>query len=445
MPNNPVAGTRVALDIKKQQALSIDFLRRFKSHSSDLNIADTTASTLTTIEHLIIDIADANFQIEERLLWKIIQFLGINNTNDEKTFEVKLNEDRSMLIQKKNSRAFNEKPGEGSLADSFSNNSSYYKTQINHIIASSQATKYSFNKLQINTLNLTLSVYKTSKLSSDLLKIKQSLGIPLIQFENAKIECKPFILMNEHDTAMCILNLITKHYTHELRSHAIRILGSVDFLGNPLGLMVDFKESVSNVLSNGQVTDFVFSITHGFADSFSKFSGSLSDELDQLTMDERHRETREQIRTIFNNGSIDHFVGGALGFAVGVVGGALSLVTQTYRGFNENGVSGAVAGIGRGAVGTFSKPIVGALDLANGIASAIRETSKTTNKMEIPRIRESRCCATPGSLLAPFSRPDANGQKILYQVNNLNLNEKFIALEQVNHQADPLIVSIINQ
>jgi hypothetical protein len=30
-------------------------------------------------------------------------------------------------------------------------------------------------------------------------------------------------------------------------------------------------------------------------------------------MDERHRETREQIRNIYNNGSIDHFVGGALG------------------------------------------------------------------------------------------------------------------------------------
>ena len=43
-----------------------------------------------------------------------------------------------------------------------------------------------------------------------------------------------------------------------------------------------------------------------------------------------------------------------MGFAVGVVGGALSLATQTYRGFNESGVSGAFAGLGRGAVGTVS-------------------------------------------------------------------------------------------
>ena len=119
--------------------------------------------------------------------------------------------------------------------------------------------------------------------------------------------------MNEYDTASCIINLIKKHYTQELRSHAIRILGSVDFLGNPLGLMVDFKESLTNVLTNGEVTDFVFSVTHGVANSVSKFSNSSSELLNELTMDERHRETREQIRNIYNNGSIDHFVGGALG------------------------------------------------------------------------------------------------------------------------------------
>ncbi len=187
----------------------------------------------------------------------------------------------------------------------------------------------------------------------------------------------------------------------------------------------------------------MFSITHGVANSVSKFSGSLSDELNEFTMDERHRETREQIRSIYNNGSIDHFVGGMMGFAVGVVGGALSLATQTYRGFNESGVSGAFAGLGRGAVGTVSKPIVGVLDFATGIASAIRETSKTMSKMEMPRVRESRCCATSsGALLSAFSRADANGQKILYQVNGLNLSEKYIALEQLNNRPEQSLVNV---
>lgn len=223
----------------------------------------------------------------------------------------------------------------------------------------------------------------------------------------------------------------------ELRSNAIRILGSVDFLGNPLGLVVDFKESFSNVLSNGQLTDFVFSITHGVANSVSKFSGSLSESLSsELTMDERHRETREQIRSIYNQGSVDHFLGGALGFAVGIVGGALSMATQTYRGFNQAGFSGAFAGLGKGAVGTVSKPIVGVLDFANGIASAIRETSRVGGKIERPRIREARCCSTSGALLTVYSKSEAHGQKILYQVNGFDQNEKFIAIENLKSYVD---------
>lgn len=200
------------------------------------------------------------------------------------------------------------------------------------------------------------------------------------------------------------------------------------------------------MLSNGQVTDFVFSITHGVANSLSKFSGSLSDSLmaSGLTMDERHRETREQIRSIYSQGSIDHFLGGALGFAVGIVGGALSTFTQTYRGFSEAGVSGAVAGLGRGAVGTVSKPIVGALDFANGIASAIRETSRVGGKLEVARVRDPRCCCSMSvgdasgagsSLLACYSTADASGQKILYQVNCGDLLEKYIALEHLKSTA----------
>ena len=86
---------------------------------------------------------------------------------------------------------------------------------------------------------------------------------------------------------------------------------------------------------------------------------------------------------------------------------------------------------------------MGVLDFATGIASAIRETSKTMSKMEIPRARESRCCATwSGALLTGFSRADANGQKILYQVNGLNLSEKYIALEQLNNKPEQSLVYI---
>ena len=89
-----------------------------------------------------------------------------------------------------------------------------------------------------------------------------------------------------------------------------------------------------------------------------------------------------------------------------------------------------------GAVGTVSKPIVGVLDFANGIASAIRETSRVGVKIERTRIREARCCSTSGALLTVYSTSEANGQKILYQVNGFDQNEKFIAIENLKSYVD---------
>jgi vacuolar protein sorting-associated protein 13D len=245
------SGHDVLLLNKKQMALEIDFLRKFRNMDGPVYI-----------EHLLINLDDVNLQIEERLLWKLIQFFGVKKLDRQGSeigggHETKASRLANDPPSSSSSSALSSAaPGSNSQIEAESSliaTNSYYKHQIASIIADSQAIKYSFNKLQVNSVNMTLSVNKTSKLSMDLVRIKSTLGIPLIQFENARIECKPFILMNEHDTALCILNLIRKHYTQELRSNAIRILGSVDFLGNPLGLMVDFKESLTNILSNGQV------------------------------------------------------------------------------------------------------------------------------------------------------------------------------------------------
>ncbi len=421
------------------------------NHSPALSIRmhqNFNYENLILVKELNIDLADVNLQIEEKLLWKLLQFIGFNkeamqrsklDSNAECSSHEDAREDLYLNVHESILNLLNSNDNSNSFKVCSNLTNNYYKSIIDSLIQNSKSTKYCFNEFKINPIKMNLSVYKTSKLASDLIKIKSSLGIPLIQFENARIELNPFLLMNEYDTSTAIVNIVTKHYAQELKSHAMRILGSVDFLGNPLGLYADFLDSFSSVLSNGDFTELMFNLTHGVANSASKFTGSLSNELTELSMDEKHQETRETIRNNFSNGSVDHFIGGALGFAVGVVGGLTSVFSQTYRGYTENGLTGAFVGLGKGAIGTVSKPVVGILDLANGVATAIRDTSKTIDKMEIPRTREPRCCSTPGALLTSFSGTDADGQKMLYKVNSFNLNEKYMAFEQLDDLVETLI------
>merc|ERR1712071_352138 len=133
-----------------------------------------------------------------------------------------------------------------------------------------------------------------------------------------------------------------------------------------------------------------------------KVTGSLSDGLGRVTMDDRHEEVRQ--RLIKHTGtSSNHLVTGLKGLGFGILGGMTSIFTQTYEGVSNEGFSGLLTGIGKGLVGTVTKPAVGVLDLATGAASAVRDSSRTSTK-EIPRrIRPPRLVIGPGGILPRYS------------------------------------------
>ena len=59
-------------------------------------------------------------------------------------------------------------------------------------------------------------------------------------------------------------------FSQELKSQAAKILGSVDFLGNPLGLFNDVTEGISGLLNDGNVGGLIKNVTHGVSNSAAK-------------------------------------------------------------------------------------------------------------------------------------------------------------------------------
>ncbi len=54
------------------------------------------------------------------------------------------------------------------------------------------------------------------------------------------------------------------------------ILGSTDFLGNPLGFLNDVSEGFSGLVSEGNLGGLFKNVTHGAANSTAKMTGALS-------------------------------------------------------------------------------------------------------------------------------------------------------------------------
>ncbi|XP_068514969.1 intermembrane lipid transfer protein VPS13D isoform X4 [Anas acuta] len=350
-------------------------------------------NTMTDIyKHLMITARKFTVQIEEKLFLKLLNFFGYAQSESEVE-----NYDEN-------------------LHEKVAENTGVQK-------------RYYFENLKITVPQIRLSVFTSNKLPLELKALKSSLGFPLIRFEDAVINLDPFTRVHPYETREFIINDILKHFQEELISQAARILGSVDFLGNPMGLLSDVSEGVAGLLKYGNVGGLIRNVTHGVSNSAAKFAGTLSDGLGK-TMDNRHQTEREYIRYHAAT-SGEHLVAGIQGLAHGIIGGLTSVITSTVEGVKtEGGVSGFISGLGKGLVGTVTKPVAGALDFASETAQAVRDTATLSGpRTQVVRVRKPRCCRGPQGLLPRYVKSQAEGQEQLFKLTDNIQDEFFIAVE----------------
>ena len=66
------------------------------------------------------------------------------------------------------------------------------------------------------------------------------------------------------------------HYTKQLAKQAAKVLGTVDFLGNPLGLLNDMSAGLAELVPGGDLGTFAKSLTHGLSDTAAKVTSAIS-------------------------------------------------------------------------------------------------------------------------------------------------------------------------
>lgn len=313
--------------------------------------------------------------------------------------------------------------------------SDYEAQRIVSKILSANAKRYYFGDLSLVPSQIRLSVITASKLPPNLNEIKKCLGLTLIKFEDAVINFDKFNDRHHFETSEVYWAAIKSHYKQELKWQAASILGSVDFLGNPLGFANDLTEGVSSLLKEGNVKSLVKNVTHGISNSTAKLTETLSDGLGRVVLDEQYTETRQKILEVSsssagNSTTGDHLVAGLKGFGYGLLGGVTSIVKQTYSGAQSDGIPGFLSGLGKGIVGTVTKPVIGVLDLASETANAVRETSRSSNRILPDRKRLPRCVSGGvGGLLPGYSSLQSKGQQHLQMINKRDFCEKLMNYE----------------
>ncbi len=311
-----------------------------------------------------------------------------------------------------------------------------------------------FELLHLQPIQLDLSFVRTERINAE----DNFVNSPLMFFVNvmtmsvgnvndAPMRFNALMLENARISVPALMTNIQNHYTQEALRQVHIILGSADFLGNPVGLFNNISSGVADIfyepyqglvmsdrpqelgigIAKG-ASSFVKKSVFGFSDSMAKVSGSISKGLAAATMD---KEFQDQRRMSKNRNRPKHALygvtAGGNAFAASMASGIGGLARHPLEGAEKEGAFGFVKGVGKGVLGLATKPAIGAFDLASNVAEGVRNTTTVFDSEGLDRVRLSRFIGMDG-IVRPYSQREALGQFWLKTCNDGQFfNEEYIA------------------
>jgi hypothetical protein len=301
-----------------------------------------------------------------------------------------------------------------------------------------------FETLRISAVHCTVAYQKsTSELSPDLKEVRSRVGLGMLpQFDGANIQLPAVAYERPFADLGTIVELLKERHKQDVLRQAYLILGSADFLMNPIGIVnqvgLGLQEFVSKA-SDGHLVQgsagFAQHVTYGVADGLSKATGRASAALGAATMDKDFQRARQEQRRASSNKDVaGHIANGFSSLGKGIVYGMTGIVTQPLKGAKTGGARGFFSGAFKGIVGAAAKPLAGMFDLASSTTAAVR----TAAGASMPRMRRDRMPRSigPDHVLRPYALDDADGRQLLLSLNRGDTTESFVAKVRLQNTSD---------
>lgn len=326
-----------------------------------------------------------------------------------------------------------------------------------------------FEILHLQPISLNLSFMRTERVNGDdkvssrnpLIFLFNALTMALGNVNEAPVRLNALVIENVRLSNAVLQQRIIYHYTQGFLLQLYRVLGSADFLGNPVGLFNNVSSGVADIFyepyqglvmhGNRELglgiargaSSFVKKTVFGLTDSVSKVTGSIGKGLAAATMDKEFQSRRRMTR--FRNKPRHALYGitaGANSFFTSVASGFEGLALRPLEGAEQGGAGGFLKGVGKGLVGAITKPAVGVFDLASNVTEGMRNTTMVFDQNDIDRVRLPRYIANDG-IVRPYSDREALGQTWLKNVDNGRLmKDSYVAHVDVGSQEGDAVIML---
>lgn len=305
-----------------------------------------------------------------------------------------------------------------------------------------------FEFLHLQPMQFDISFVRTERINAEEEVTASAAGNPLMFFVNvvtmsignvndAPIRFNSLMLENARVSVSTLTQNIKTHYVQESLRQVHVVIGSADFLGNPVGLFNNLASGVQDIFYEPYqglvMTDrpqdlglgiakgagsFVKKSIFGFSDSVAKFTGSVSKGLAVASMDKEFQDRRRMTRARNRpKHALYGITSGGNAFAESLASGIGGLARMPMQGAEKEGAFGFAKGLGKGIIGLATKPAIGAFDLASNMAEGVRNTTTVFDQDGLDRVRLTRFIGTDG-IVRPYSQREALGQFWLKTVDS---------------------------
>ncbi|PVI04174.1 vacuolar protein sorting-associated protein 13 [Periconia macrospinosa] len=328
-----------------------------------------------------------------------------------------------------------------------------------------------FELLHLQPMQIDLSFVRTERINAEdtmsssnpFMFAVNVLTMSIGNVNDAPVRYNALMLENARVSTDALITNIKNHYVQESLRQVHVVIGSADFLGNPVGLFTNISSGVADIfyepyqglvksdrpeelgigIAKG-ASSFVKKSVFGFSDSMAKFTGSLSKGLSAATLDKEFQDHRRMTRSRNRpKHALYGITAGGNAFASSLASGLGGLARHPLQGAEKEGALGFVKGVGKGLLGVPTKAAIGAFDLASNMAEGVRNTTTVFDQEGLDRVRLPRYIGTDG-IVRPYSQREALGQFWLKTLDNGKyFNEDYIAHLELSNK-DMLVMLSYN-
>ena len=250
-----------------------------------------------------------------------------------------------------------------------------------------------FELLHLQPMQLDLSFVRTERINAEdtmqtsnpLMFFVNIMTMSIGNVNDAPLRFNALMIENARVSVPALVANVRSHYTQECIRQIHIVLGSADFLGNPVGLFNNVSSGVADIfyepyqglvmtdrpqelgigIAKG-ASSFVKKSVFGFSDSMAKFTGSMSKGLAAATLDKEYQDQRRMSKSRNRpKHALYGVTSGGNAFASSMASGIGGLARHPMEGAEKEGLQGFVKGVGKGFLGLATKPAIGAFDLAS--------------------------------------------------------------------------------